>query len=432
MSVDERLARIAGIQRADGGSRSGPAVSLPDSRRRGCGAEPQIEPRIEPVVTVSHNLDHRHGHLALGALLATDTGVLDRLGGDLGVSGLPTRETVFLDTETTGLGGGAGCLVFLVGLGWFSDDGFVVEQHTLMSPAEEESFLGRIAARLAGFRAVATFFGKAFDRPRLEDRFAFHRMGTRLPADPHADLHALGRRIWGNVLPDCRLATIERAVLGFERVDDLPGALCPEAYRSWLHGDAYLLGGVLEHNLNDILSLAVLAEAVCRQAIRPTTQRGRLAVARGHDRLGATDRAVELLREACDRGREFRGSEFRGREFRETEFRETESRGRELGGEVLGHADATAAIALGELLKRRGRRPEAVDHWTAMAAAGEGGAYPHLELAKYSEHHAREPERALEHALRAAAVGTRAEQAAIEHRTARLRRKCGDAPTQAP
>jgi hypothetical protein len=338
--------------------------------------------------------------LTLGALLRSDTRVLDALGGDLGACELPARETVFLDTETTGLSGGAGCLVFLVGLGWYEGDTFVVEQHTLLSPGDEPSFLEGIAKRLAAFRAVATFFGKAFDRPRLEDRFAYHGMRTRLPADPHVDLHGLGRRIWAGRFGDCRLQTFEREVLGFERTDDLPGALCPEAFRCFLDGDPFLLEGVLEHNLNDILSLAVLAEAVCREARRPTTQRGRLAVARGRAHSGDHLGAIRLLEAACAAARDH------------------------------GAADATAAIALGDLLKRCGRLDDAVAHWKAMAAAEEAGAYPHVELAKHFEHRAGAPTEALAWARRAEAICPPGERAEITHRIARLERRSAGEPTR--
>ncbi|MBN2490761.1 MAG: ribonuclease H-like domain-containing protein [Planctomycetes bacterium] len=391
MSLEERLGRIAGLRPAGMRPRRpppcDPAAVLP-----------------EPVSVRTFPFEHRHGTLPLGAVLAADTRALAPLAQDLGVAEFAAREIVFLDTETTSLGGGAGCLVFLVGLGRFAADRFVVEQHLLVRPPEERAFLERIRAALADFRGVATFFGRSFDRPRLEDRFAFHRMDTRLPARPHADLHTLARRLWGAELPDCRLRTVEERILGFVRHDDLPGALCPEAYRAFLEGDDRWLAGVLEHNRNDILSLAVLAHAVCLEARDPATIRGRLAVARGLAAGGDPERALALLRAAADDERR-------------------------QGGGAAGNWPA--ARALGDWLKRAGRRAEAQRHWQEMAARGAGGIYPHTELAKLHEHHTGDLARALEWTLVAARLDRGEEAAALAHRAARLRRKRGELPAGA-
>ncbi len=46
-------------------------------------------------------------------------------GGDIVPSGW--QDMLLLDTETTGLAGGTGTLVFLVGLGWWQDGGLTVQ-----------------------------------------------------------------------------------------------------------------------------------------------------------------------------------------------------------------------------------------------------------------------------------------------------------------
>ncbi len=45
---------------------------------------------------------------------------------------------IFIDTETTGLAGGTGTYVFLVGVGFFQDNSFLVRQFLLKSPADEQ------------------------------------------------------------------------------------------------------------------------------------------------------------------------------------------------------------------------------------------------------------------------------------------------------
>jgi uncharacterized protein YprB with RNaseH-like and TPR domain len=45
------------------------------------------------------------------------------------LEGFDFRRAVFLDTETTGLAGGAGTAAFLIGVGWVDGDRFVVRQY---------------------------------------------------------------------------------------------------------------------------------------------------------------------------------------------------------------------------------------------------------------------------------------------------------------
>ena len=58
-------------------------------------------------------------------------------------------QWLFLDTETTGLAGGTGTYAFLVGLGWWEEDGFVVEQFFMRNHGEEPSLLLDVLERLA-------------------------------------------------------------------------------------------------------------------------------------------------------------------------------------------------------------------------------------------------------------------------------------------
>jgi len=59
----------------------------------------------------------------------------------------------------------------------------------------------------------------------------------------------------------CRLATIERQVLGVVREDDLPGSEAPRAWLDYLRGgSARNLRRVGEHNAQDLRSLAALLQ----------------------------------------------------------------------------------------------------------------------------------------------------------------------------
>ena len=60
-------------------------------------------------------------------------------------------DAVFLDTETTGLAGGAGTAAFLVGVGWVDGERFRVRQYFMRDYHEEAALLRALAEDLARF-----------------------------------------------------------------------------------------------------------------------------------------------------------------------------------------------------------------------------------------------------------------------------------------
>jgi uncharacterized protein YprB with RNaseH-like and TPR domain len=213
-------------------------------------------------------LTHAHGAVRLEELLAAPAAALAPLARDEALDAIDFRRAVFFDTETTSLGGGAGTYVFLLGAGYFEDDAFVVEQYFLREMADEPALLRAVNERFGASRLAVSFYGKGFDTPRLLDRFAFHRIRPALPR-AHLDLCVVGRGLYRGAFPDCRLQTFERELVKFERVDDLPGEMCPRAFFAFLRGDASLVARVFEHNLHDILSLPAVAACFAREAEAP-------------------------------------------------------------------------------------------------------------------------------------------------------------------
>ena len=186
-----------------------------------------------------------------------------RLSGDVltlmqGVNMLSINreEILFLDTETTGLSGGAGTVAFLVGVGYFEDDKLHVVQYLMRDYDEEIHVLQKVAEHMKKRRVLCTFNGVTFDLPLLRSRCIMQRI--RLPEPEwHIDLLHASRRVWKLRLKRCNLTALEEAVLGRTRVDDLPGAMVPERYFSFLkEKDMSLLEDVLEHNEQDIASLS--------------------------------------------------------------------------------------------------------------------------------------------------------------------------------
>lgn len=206
--------------------------------------------------------DHEHGRQALAPALRLDGTRLSTLAKNESFAALDPRRCLFLDTETTGLSGGAGTVVFVVGLGWFETDAFVLEQFFLRDFGEEPAMLRAVAHRLAERPIPVSYVGKSFDRHRIAARLAVHRLAAPILTDEHLDLYYVARRAFGRELPNCRLRTVEERVLGLQREDDLPGSEAPVAFLQWIRDRSGPVDRVLEHNRLDVLSVAALLARV--------------------------------------------------------------------------------------------------------------------------------------------------------------------------
>lgn len=206
----------------------------------------------------------RHGEVALDEALETGGAEYAWITGDQALETLVAGEAVFLDIETTGLSGGAGTIPFLVALGRFTAQGFELWQAFLRSPGEEAAALEAVAERIAAASGVVSFFGKSFDRHRLEDKMRLHRVAPPFAGRPHLDLYHPLRRLYRGATADSRLATYEQWLCGVERGFDLPGRFAPEAWFDFLGGRAHRLEGVFRHNALDVLSLVTLMAHLAR------------------------------------------------------------------------------------------------------------------------------------------------------------------------
>jgi uncharacterized protein YprB with RNaseH-like and TPR domain len=169
------------------------------------------------------------------------------------------ESLLFLDTETTGLAGGTGTVAFVVGLAWIDGAALRLVQWLMATFSAERALIGRVRERLARAGALVTFNGKSFDLPLLKARARLAGCDLGVQEVPHLDMLHATRRLLRAGWPDCRLRTAEMEALRLERVDDLPGAEVPGAWRRWLErGDGSLLERVLDHNRADLLSLAAL------------------------------------------------------------------------------------------------------------------------------------------------------------------------------
>jgi hypothetical protein len=303
---------------------------------------------------------HRMGRArSLGARDASAE-VLALLALDPSLAPCDPRGALYLDTETTGLSGGTGTVAFLVGLAFFEGDALFVEQILVRALGEEAPMLERVAARIRNASMLVTFNGKSFDLPLLRTRFVLARIGP-VAEPPHLDLLHVARRLHKARGIECRLTGIEKHVLGFERVGDVPsGEVCGHYLHFLRTGDAGALMGVVEHNAWDVVAMAALVglygEPLVSTELDPDDLVG---VARTLKRAGELEQASGIADLAVERG-----------------------------------AGVDSLRARGEISKARGERAKALADFESLAAAVDDPR-ARLELAKLYEHFVKEPARAL-------------------------------------
>ena len=264
------------------------------------------------------------------------------------------RRILYLDTETTGLGG-SGTVAFLVGMGYLTDSGFEVHQFLMRDYPEEPYLLKHVAAGLERFDVLCTFNGTGFDVPLLESRFLMNRMSRSCLDLPHLDLLHMCRRLWKLRLGRCNLGRLEEVILGKPRENDLPGSEVPQRYFAYLKTkQPSLLEDILKHNAQDIASLCVLLNHMADLYLHPEKIRFSedvYSMGRALERIDRTENARRCYRLA--------------------------SRGR---------AGGLASAALAASYRREGDRDAAAGIWRDMIREGKGGVRPYVELAKYEEH----------------------------------------------
>jgi hypothetical protein len=173
----------------------------------------------------------------------------------LAARAVPDGGLLLLDLETTGF---AGTPLFLAGLIAVGGGIPHLEQLFARDYSEEAAVIEAIAARRARRPPLGTFNGKSYDLPFLRDRAACSRIALPEPAG-HVDLLHAARRRWRDVLPDCRLTTVEAHIGGAARIGDLPGREIPARYHDAVRrGDPSGLASVFLHNALDLVTLARL------------------------------------------------------------------------------------------------------------------------------------------------------------------------------
>jgi len=247
------------------------------------------------------------GRVSVTEVGAIDTRVLSLLALDPSLADCRFEGALLLDTETTGLGGGAGTYAFLVGLCRFeaasesSPSGWVVEQLLLEGPEQEPALLHLLGQRIDDSAVLITFNGKSFDWPLIETRFVMNGLpGVRRL--PHLDLLHVSRRVHRYRLQRCNLKHLESQVLGFEREGDVEGAEVASRYTHYLRsGDVEPLSAVIEHNYWDVISMGALV-ALYGEPLPALDAQDLLGLAHAFKRAGALSEAMDATETALGGG----------------------------------------------------------------------------------------------------------------------------------
>lgn len=286
------------------------------------------------------------------------------------------EKALFLDTETTGLSGGAGTVAFLVGVGYVEKGRLTVEQLLMPTYAHEAEMLKRISELMADKDTVIHFNGKTFDMPLLKSRFTMNRMQDEYFELNQLDLLHPAKRLWKLRLGSCRLSNLEKEILGFEREGDIPGSEVPERYFSFLKtGDMALLEDIIDHNRQDIVTLMHLLLRLtdaygCPEKAEDAMDQ--LSLGKALEKQGEWDQAQKMYRVAA---MPRAVTTVRG------------MKNMDLGGE--------ANMRLYHIYRRNRRYEQAEQVLECMIRRRQMGAFPHIEMCKLYEHRLGKPKEAL-------------------------------------
>lgn len=220
----------------------------------------------------------------------------------LSAKGFATSDLYFFDIETTGLSG-SGSVIFLLGTARIHGDKVVVKQYFLPSPGNETALYMKFLQE-TDYTTLVTYNGKSFDWPQVKSRHTFVRDKVpSLPAFGHFDLYHASRRLFKHTMESVKLVNVEKAHLGLERINDVPGHLAPIIYFDFVErGDPEGVLQVMKHNERDILSLISLYTHISRLVLDEESHKDEqtaLEVAKWFESAGNHEAARKALEKSA-------------------------------------------------------------------------------------------------------------------------------------
>ncbi|MFW5986200.1 MAG: ribonuclease H-like domain-containing protein [Halanaerobiales bacterium] len=324
--------------------------------------------------TTKYKPDHKHGLYPLNKIFelkTEDISLITNAQNDF--NSLSPHDLLFFDTETTGLMGGTGTIPFLIGLGYFEGESFIVKQLFMRDFDEEMPVLSTLATEITKYQILISFNGKSFDLPLLKTRMIMNRL-SELNIPYHLDLLSAARSLWSH-LDSCSLNNLEKRVLNINRNDDLPGSKVPQMYFKYLdQKKPEYIEPIFEHNTIDIVSMVTML--IHLQKIHKNSRDFHLS-------------ARELYNLGCLY--EKRKDLIRSINFFEKAL--------QLNPDLI--LSGKIKTKLSWQYKRNNQWDKAVRIWNSMIRKNQGGIFPWRELAKYQEHQQKNFKQARKHTRKA-------------------------------
>ncbi len=159
----------------------------------------------------------------------------------------------FMDIETLGL---SNVPLILICVAEIKGSYIESSQYLLRDINEEPAVIEGYLSHIDDASVHVSYNGVNFDIPYIKNRAHRFRMDCNLN-QIHFDLMYPARNLWKDVLPNCKLTTIEEHIFNIKRDDDVPGAYVPGYYQTYLEKkNIGPLIPIIEHNRNDVISLA--------------------------------------------------------------------------------------------------------------------------------------------------------------------------------
>lgn len=301
---------------------------------------------------------YKHCQVMLSSVLNISPEILSFMAKDRDFYDFDFARALFIDTETTGLAGGTGTLAFLIGVGYFQDNGFKVVQYFMRDYDEEAAVLWTLGNLIRNFDYLVSFNGKSYDVPLLSTRYMLNRMESPLEGLLHLDLLSSARRLYKNRFESVSLSSLEKNLLSLQRQGDVPGYEIPSVYFQYLKDkNPYPLKPIFYHNQIDILSMVSLAIYIAKNFQDPLSSntcsdRDFYCLGRVFEDMGEVNDSIKCYGKAL---------------------------------EIVGLREK-AYVRLSLLYKRLGKWDEAEKLWIAMVEKNINSLFALIELAKYYEH----------------------------------------------
>jgi uncharacterized protein len=165
-----------------------------------------------------------------------------------------SESFAIIDIETLGLSERP---IILLGIAKPNKNSVCTSQFLLRDIQDEPSAIWSLVSQLEPESSLITFNGRSFDVPYIKQRLAYYGLDASLDY-PHFDVLHFTRRAFKKKLANCRLETVEKH-FGIEREIDIPGALVPDFYDTYLRtGNVGPLVAIVEHNKQDLTTLGHL------------------------------------------------------------------------------------------------------------------------------------------------------------------------------